>query len=90
MTANDGIKLLLDLEDRCKKGHITENSIICAVARAGSDSAHAKAGYAKDLLNEDFGDPMHCLIIPGKLHFKEAEALVKLCGAPPEIMDGVD
>jgi diphthamide biosynthesis methyltransferase len=29
------------------------------------------------------------LIIPGKLHFMEAEALVKLAGAPKEILENV-
>jgi diphthamide biosynthesis methyltransferase len=27
---------------------------------------------------EDFGKPPHCLIIPGKLHFMEEEALTYL------------
>ena len=29
----------------------------------------------RDLLNLDFGKPLHCLIIPGKLHFMEEEML---------------
>jgi diphthine synthase len=39
------------------------------------------------LVKEDFGGPLHCLIIPGKLHFLEAEALVVLGGAPGEILE---
>ncbi len=55
---------------------------MCVVARAGSDNCLISADYAKNLLNKDFGEPMHSLIIPGNLHFMEAEALVKLAGAP--------
>lgn len=90
MTAADGIKILLDLESKHEKGFVSENTLICAVARVGFDNASATAGYIRDLKNQDFGEPMHCLILPGKLHFKEAEALVKLCGAPETILEKVD
>jgi diphthine synthase len=90
MTASDGIKVLIELESRKKKGYITDGTLLCIIARAGSESARVKAGWVKDLKIEDFGEPMHCLIVPGKLHFKEAEALVKFCSAPKEILEGVD
>ena len=90
MTANDGMKILLKLEGRKKRDILNETTLICVIARAGSDDAVARAGSIGDLIREDFGDPMHSLIIPGKLHFKEAEALVKLCGASEGLMDTVD
>ena len=34
-----------------------------------------KFGAAKELLKFDFGKPVHCLIVPGKMHFVEEEAL---------------
>jgi len=37
-------------------------------------------------VDEDFGGPLHCLIIPSDLHFMEAEALVVLGGAPERIL----
>ena len=37
-------------------------------------------------MNLDFGEGLHSLIIPGKLHFMEAEALVEFGGAPEEII----
>jgi diphthine synthase len=33
----------------------------------------------------DFGPPLHTLVIPGKLHFMETEALVAFAGLPPEL-----
>ncbi len=85
MTANEAIKVLLRIEKKRKEKIVTPDTLICVVARAGSDDCLISAGYAKNLLNKDFGEPMHSLIIPGNLHFMEAEALVKLANAPKNI-----
>ena len=34
------------------------------------------------------GGPLHTLVVPSKLHFMEAYALVKFADAPPEIAEG--
>jgi diphthine synthase len=70
MTANNAIEYLL------KQG-LPDESICIGCARIGSDSPMIKSGKAKDLLDSDFGDAPHCLIVPGKLHFMEEEALSK-------------
>ena len=75
MTANTGINTLLKMEDKERKSVITNQTLICVVARAGSEKNKIKAGYPKSLINEDFGGPMHCLVIPGDLHFMEEEAI---------------
>ena len=82
MAANEAIKVLLRIEEKRKENIVTPDTLMCVVARAGSDNCLISADYAKNLLNKDFGEPMHSLIIPGNLHFMEAEALVKLAGAP--------
>jgi diphthine synthase len=33
------------------------------------------AGMVKDLISADLGSPLHSLVVPGKLHFMEEEAL---------------
>ncbi|MDI6916606.1 MAG: diphthine synthase [Thermoplasmatales archaeon] len=86
MTANEGMKILLMVEEKRKENVFTPETLVCVVARAGSDDCLISAGYVKNLSNKDFGEPMHSLIIPGKLHFMEAEALVKLAGAPKNII----
>jgi diphthine synthase len=90
MSATDGIRLLLELESRVNKDVINEHTLICVIARAGTPDAKAVAGRISEFQKVDFGEPMHCLIIPGKLHFKESEALVKLCGAPEDLMESAD
>jgi diphthine synthase len=77
----------LAIESKCKKSLIKKSMLACVVARAGSPDPVVRAGYVKDLLSEDFGEPLHTLVIPGELHFKETEALVKLAGVPPDILD---
>jgi len=87
MEANEAMELLLEMEKRKKGGIITADTLIAVVARVSSDDALARAGYIKDLIKEDFGRTPHSLIIPGKLHFMEAKALVTIAKAPKEIMN---
>lgn len=75
MTANEGIHLLLDMERRVGKGVLSGDSLVCVVARAGHPDCIVRAGTAKDLVEEDFGPPLHSLVMPGKLHFMEERAL---------------
>jgi diphthine synthase len=78
MTANEGLHLLLDMERRAGKGVIREDTLVCAVARAGSPDCVAMAGKLKDLKRADLGPPLHSLVVPGALHFMEEEALSTL------------
>jgi diphthine synthase len=87
MTAADGVRWLLDAEQRIGGGLITPYTIICAAARVGSKSERLVAGYPDRVMREDMGSPLHTLVIPGKLHFMEAMALIKLAGAPAELAE---
>jgi diphthine synthase len=85
MTANDGIKLLLKIEKKQRDHIISEDSLICVVARAGSSNPTIRADKIGVLKYEDFGKPLHTLVIPGSLHFMEIEALEKLANLPRKI-----
>ena len=80
MTANEGIHLLIDMERREAKGIITPDTLVCVVARAGSAECLARAGAVSELVSESFGPTLHTLVVPGKLHFMEEEALVAFAG----------
>ena len=75
MTANEGLKILLELENKIRENVISEDKKVVVLARAGSLEPKIVYGKIKDLINYDFGKPLHCIIIPGKLHFMEEEAL---------------
>lgn len=77
--------LLLEVEAQKGEG-VLVNALAVGISRAGSDSPTVRADYLKQLKDYDFGGPLHILVIPAQLHFIEAEALVKLCGAPSEIL----
>ena len=85
MTANEGMSYLVEQESSMKFGTFTQDSLVCVLGRAGSANPLARAGLVSDMIGRDFGDPLHCIVLPGKLHFTEKEALVVLAGAPQEI-----
>ena len=77
MTVNDAITYLLMVEDKRGEDVFYMDKWCVGLARLGSKDCVIKYGRAKDLMKEDFGKPPHCLIVPGKLHFMEEEALDK-------------
>ena len=84
MTANEGINLLLKMEEKHKKNIIKDENVVCVVARAGSSEPIVIADTIKDIINIDFGPPLHTLVIPGKLHFMEIEAIQILAQLPAQ------
>lgn len=74
MTVNEAIEILLDIESKRKEKVFTKNTKILGCARLGGDSK-IKYGKTSDIVKQDFGKPLHCLIVPGKLHFIEEEAI---------------
>jgi diphthine synthase len=87
MTANEGMTAMLELEWEFGNGVFTESTLVVVVARAESDDALVKAGEVGVLMNSDFGPPPHVLVVPGKLHFLEAESLRFFAGAPAGVLD---
>jgi diphthine synthase len=81
----DALGSLLEIEKKRKMQVVEPSTLVVGVARAGSSTPTVKAGFARDMLRYDFGDPPHSLIFPAVLHFTEAEALMVLGGAPEEI-----
>lgn len=85
MTAEQGIDLLRKMEEQKQKHILTDQTIICVVARAGSKNPLVIAGTISSLKNQDFGLPLHTLVVPGSLHFMEIEALEYLANLPESI-----
>jgi diphthine synthase len=85
LSIKEGLALLLESEQKRKKRIVTRNTLAVGVARVGSDKPVLKAGYVKSLLDFDFGEPPHSLILLGQLHFMEADALVAFAGAPAKL-----
>jgi len=75
MTVAEGIEILLETEEKKKACVFTKESLCIGLARIGSEDSVIYAGKASELLGRDFGKQPHCLIIPGKMHFIEEEAV---------------
>jgi len=90
MTISEGLENLLTINDNLERpGLIDEDTLAIGIARVGSQDNIVKADYIKNLLDYDFGGPLHCIVIPSKLHIVEAEYLVEVAHAPKEILDGL-
>ncbi len=90
MTVNEGLENLMTIKENLDyEGMINEDTLAIGIARVGSKDNLVHAGYIKDLIDFDFGGPLHCIVIPSKLHIVEAEYLVEVAGAPKEILDDI-
>jgi len=91
MTIREGIELLLGIEtQKRRRGEATCNIgriPFVGIARAGAEKPIVRADLPAALKEYDFGEPPHTLVAVGDLHFVEKEALMKLAGAPPEILE---
>jgi len=60
-------------------------TVVCVLSRVGSPDMRVTTGHVVDLMNRDLGPPLHCLVVPGTLHFLEKDALVAFAGAPHDL-----
>lgn len=90
MTVNQGLEYLMNIKNNLdREGLIDEDTLAMGIARVGSKDVVVRSGKISDLIDFDFGGPLHCIVIPSKLHIVEAEYLVEIAGANPEILDDV-
>jgi diphthine synthase len=89
MTANEAMDYLLETEQKFKEEVLDDDTIICIVADAGSSSPFVKADSIRNLKEERIEHRRQTIVVLGKLHFMEAEALIVLASAPKGINDYV-
>ena len=76
MTANEAVKLLLEMEKIENKGLIRNDRILIVGQRLGCEDEEVIALRVDQALNYKFRDPPHIIVFPtDKLHFMEVEAL---------------
>ena len=78
LSANEALRIFRNIEETEKKGVFLDETIVCVVARAGRADCVVRAGKFEDMIDFDFGEPLHALVIPGKLHFLEEESLKRI------------
>ena len=75
MTINEAILILEKIETRKKENLVRDDLMVVGCARLGNNNFLIKSGKLKEIKKIDFGEPLHCLIIPGEMHFMEEEML---------------
>ena len=86
LTIPDAIRILLKLEEIKDAGVVRDDSLMVALARVEAPDCIVRADKAGNLTKADFGKPPYSIILPGKLHFVEAEALQLIAGASPGLL----
>lgn len=75
MTINQCVEQLLEIEENRGQQVYSKNTIGVGLARLGSDTEQVIVGTFEELLDADFGLPLHSFVIAGKMHFLEADSL---------------
>jgi diphthine methyl ester synthase len=76
MTVNQCCENLIEAEERHQNGAYSIDTTLCiGMARLGQETQCIKAGTMQELIHEDFGGPLHSVIICGDLHDLELEVV---------------
>lgn len=75
---NEALKMLLESEKDEKHGIFSDETFAIVASRVGADDQSIVSGKIRSLLETDFGEPPHSLVVPSNLHFTETDALAVL------------
>jgi len=81
----DALRSLLDMAEHTGSREFDPRTVVCVLSRVGSPDVKIETAAVAELLTRDLGPPLHCLVVPGSLHFLEKEALVAFAGAPHDL-----
>lgn len=65
MSINTALEQLLEVEQKRGEGAYSQDTLCVGIARLGAPDQQIVAGSMQQLLDVDFGPPLHCLIIAG-------------------------
>lgn len=83
MSVNTALQQLLEVEAARGGGAYGPDTLAVGVSRLGAPDQQMVAGSMRELLDVDFGPPLHCLVIAGSVHVVEQEVLAHCrLGAP--------
>ncbi|HEV2390415.1 MAG TPA: diphthine synthase [Nitrososphaerales archaeon] len=69
---------LLDAEKNFKREVLSEGTLAVVLGRVGMKDEAVVGGLMGSLRERSFGPPPHCVVVPGRLHFTEEEALATI------------
>ena len=83
----NALSLLLDIEKTQKRKVISQETFVMIASRIGKNDQKIISGKIKNLIKKGFGNPPHSIIIPGKLHFTESDAIKAITECLDEPID---
>jgi diphthine synthase len=81
----EAIASLLDMAKAVSAPEFGPDTLVCVLSRVGSPDLRIVSGRAADVKARELGPPLHCIVVPGSLHFLEKDALVAFGGAPHDL-----
>ncbi|MCP8313829.1 MAG: diphthine synthase, partial [archaeon] len=75
---DEALRSLLSMEEDFRQGILDDETFVIIASRIGSNSQLLSGGKLGSLIHKDYGEPPHVIILPGKLHFTEIDALKTL------------
>eukprot|EP00164_Ancoracysta_twista_P006334 GFYU01008800.1.p1 GENE.GFYU01008800.1~~GFYU01008800.1.p1 ORF type:complete len:274 (+),score=75.25 GFYU01008800.1:29-850(+) len=74
MTVNQACEQLIEVEEKRQEGAYDVNETMCiGVSRVGHEDQQIISGSMKQLVDVDFGGPLHSMVIAGDMHFLEKD-----------------
>ena len=77
MRIQDAVESLLLIEGRRHENVVEPSTLLVGLARVGSLDERVVVAPASAWSTTDLGPPLHCMIVPGTLHFQEEAALAR-------------
>jgi len=87
MTVREGLEYLLRIEEKQRENVVTRDRLAVGLAGLGGEDTQIIGGRVGRLLSVEFRLKPQTIIIPGRLHFMEAEALKVLAQTPEEELE---
>ncbi|KAI8067628.1 diphthine synthase [Gilbertella persicaria] len=89
MTVNQAVEQLLEIEEKRGEGICKPDALAIGCARIGTSTQKIIAGTLEELVDADFGGPLHSLVLIGsRMHEMEAE-FVKEYALNPESFQAI-
>jgi diphthine synthase len=79
---------LLRSERNFKRGVVSDQTLVLVICRVGRGDAKLEAGSFGEVSGRDYGAPPYSLVIPGRLHFTEVEAISAIFRMPSPKVHG--
>ncbi len=77
----DALHSLLEMAKAKGTADFGPETLVCVLSQVGSPETRITGASVADLMTRELGPPLHCLVVPGALHFLERDALIAFAGA---------